>query len=155
MTINIYFLLQFYAPSEEADINLLLYIGFVLVATGAVITSVGLGDAGFRWAVIGGELGTRWAVIGGELGTAVTWQDAGAAHARAHAARPRPHVRAAEAPLLPPPRCGGCGGRAPRGGHVRGGQPRDPRVQPRHRRQHTQHELHQHCPQLANIEILA
>ena len=34
--------------SEEADINLLLYIGFVLVATGAVITSVGLGDAGFR-----------------------------------------------------------------------------------------------------------
>ena len=33
---------------EEADINLLLYIGFVLVATGAVITSVGLGDAGFR-----------------------------------------------------------------------------------------------------------
>ena len=147
MTINIYFLLQFYAPSEEADINLLLYIGFVLVATGAVITSVGLGDAGFRWAVIGGE-----------LGTAVTWQDAGAAHARAHAARPRPHVRAAEAPLLPPPRCrgyGGCGGRVPRGGHVCGGQPRDPRVQPRHRRQHPQHELHQHCPQLANIEILA
>ena len=42
MTINIYFLLQFYAPSEEADINLLLYIGFVLVATGAVITSVTL-----------------------------------------------------------------------------------------------------------------
>ena len=68
--LSIYFLLQLYASSEEADINLLLYLGFVLVATGAVITSVGLGDAGFRWAVIGGELGTRWALIGGELGTA-------------------------------------------------------------------------------------
>ena len=42
MTVNIYFLLQFYAPSEEADINLLLYIGLVLVARGAVITSVTL-----------------------------------------------------------------------------------------------------------------
>ena len=34
--------------SDEADINILLYLGFVLVAVGVVITSVGLGERGFR-----------------------------------------------------------------------------------------------------------
>ena len=34
--------------SDEADINILLYLGFVLVAVGVIITSVGLGDRGFR-----------------------------------------------------------------------------------------------------------
>ena len=34
--------------SDEADINILLYLGFVLVAVGVIITSVGLGERGFR-----------------------------------------------------------------------------------------------------------